>query len=112
MRDVLWELVEERFTNDDYLLQLSIFRHIYEVYVKYKNNIICDVEPFGEEYFLKELADLYILLSLLNESDEDFSDLVEERKNKFIGKTLKHVLDVGKRYMMKEITKKKESDTL
>lgn len=77
--------VRQKFLGNKHLLELSITYHILEVSEKLKHLLATDKKPFKTYSFLKELADLKILLDLLSETKE-FQCIVEKRRKKFIEK--------------------------
>ena len=74
--------VIERF-KDYYLRELTILYHLYELQLKADKYIAEDQKPFQKPEFLKELADLHILLNLMKLHDPQFKTLIETRLQKF-----------------------------
>ena len=74
--------VTERF-KDYYLRELTILHHLHELQLKVDKYIAEDQKPFQKPEFLKELADLYILLNLMKFHDSQFKTLIETRLQKF-----------------------------
>ncbi|GEM_PF-5970210 len=83
-----WKLVEERY-KDKRLLRLDILYHILELKLKADHAISHDRCPFEEDAFLKELADIHILLEILKKHDPQFKNTVYLRKNSLIEKVAK-----------------------
>ena len=83
-----WEAVQELYKNKR-LLRLDILHHVNELKAKCEHLIAQDRCPFREETFLKELGDMYHLLTLLETCDSGFKDVVRSRKEAFIKKALK-----------------------
>ena len=81
----LWKEVEKKFDHT-YLRRLAILDHIHELFVKHEKALMDDSCPFDELYFVKELADLYILLDMHKIKDPTFADMVAKRKERFIEK--------------------------
>jgi len=81
----LWKEVKEKYRNE-YLRRLAILYHIRELYVKEEAALAKDSCAFKEDAWLKELADLYILLEMYKELDEDFARKVKLRRMRFIEK--------------------------
>ena len=71
---------------DEYFRSLVIEHHLNELHDKMHKLIAEDETPFHCRNFLKELADLYILLELVRTHDKDFASLIEDRKELFISK--------------------------
>jgi len=82
----IWPKIEERYRKDSYLRRLAILYHIRELYVKEEAALLKDSCAFREEAWLKELADLYILLQMHAKFDQKFAELVEKRKIRFVEK--------------------------
>ena len=81
--------VKEKYKNI-YFRELVILYHLDELVLK-KNKIISsnkNDKPFKDDDFLKELADLKILLDMHSENDKFFEHLIEERKCRFAYHTL------------------------
>ena len=74
--------VIERF-KDYYLRELTILYHLHELRLKADKYIAEDQKPFQKPEFLKELADLHILLNLMKLHDPQFRTLTETRLQKF-----------------------------
>jgi len=74
--------VIERF-KDYYLRELTILYHLHELRLKADKYIAEDQKPFQKPEFLKELADLHILLNLMKLHDPQFKTLIETRLQKF-----------------------------
>lgn len=72
----------ERF-KDYYLRELTILYHLRELQLKADKYIAEDQKPFQKPEFLKELADLHILLNLMKLHDPQFKTLTETRLQKF-----------------------------
>ena len=83
--DELWNKVKEKFKHE-YLRRLAILDHINELKVKHDKSLMDDSCPFEEEYFNKELADLFILLQFHYEFDGKFKEMYNKRKKRFIEK--------------------------
>lgn len=71
---------------DSYLRELAILYHIRELELKANKCIASDNKPFHNGEFLKELADLYILLDFMKFHDSTFSSLIKSRIQKFESK--------------------------
>jgi len=71
---------------DSYLRELAILHHIRELELKADKCIADDNKPFRNREFLKELADLYILLNFMKFHDPTFNLLIESRIQKFESK--------------------------
>jgi len=82
---VSWQDVVTKFRYS-YLRRLAIFYHLYELSAKMERLIAEDKCPFNEKEFMKELADLYLLLQMHYEYDSNFAELVKLRQERFIEK--------------------------
>jgi len=71
---------------DSYFRELVILYHIRELELKANKCIADDNKPFHSKEFLKELADLYILLNFMKFHDSTFNLLIESRIQKFEAK--------------------------
>ena len=70
----------------EYFRSLVVEHHLNELHDKMHKLIAEDETPFHCRMFLKELADLYILLELERTHNKDFASLIEDRKEIFISK--------------------------
>jgi len=71
---------------DSYFRELVILYHIRELELKANKCIADDNKPFRNREFLKELADLYILLNFMKFHNPTFNLLIESRIQKFESK--------------------------
>jgi hypothetical protein len=81
--EVYNEKLIQKYSNS-YFRELVILYHIDELSLKAKKHISEDSKPFKQIDFIKELADLYILLDLYKNIDINFKNMIEERANKFM----------------------------
>ena len=80
-----WKKVLEKYS-DEYLRTLAIEHHIFELHAKLQKALAEDKCPFRQKEFLKELADLYLLLDMHRLKDDSFTFWVLSRKTRFIMK--------------------------
>ena len=71
---------------NEYFRHLVIEHHLNELHDKMHKLIADDETPFQTQTFLKELADLYILLNLEKHHDPHFNATIQVRREKFISK--------------------------
>ena len=82
---VTFENVIKKYKNK-YFRRLVIEHHVNELYNKLHYNIARDRCPFKDENFMKELADMGILIELEMLHNSNFEKLYGERVKKFISK--------------------------
>jgi len=75
----------DKYSNT-YFRELVILYHIRELELKANKCIAEDRKPFHDPNFLKELADMYILLKLMKYHDSQFRTLIKTRLQKFESK--------------------------
>ncbi len=80
-----WGRVLEKYS-DGYLRRLAIEHHIIELHAKLQKALAEDKCPFRQKEFLKELADLYLLLDMHRQEDDAFPHLIQTRKARFVEK--------------------------
>jgi len=88
---------QKRYLVDPYLHRLAILYHLNELYWKQQKHVADDVCPFNVDDFMKELADMYILLDMYKEFVPSFANLVEQRKKRFAEKFEGEAIQVLKR---------------
>jgi len=79
----------DKYSNT-YFRELVILYHIRELELKANKCIAEDRKPFHDPNFLKELADMYILLKLMKYHDSQFRTLIKTRMQKFESKIEKN----------------------
>ena len=84
--DVSFKEVERRYKKDPYLHRLAILEHIEELRAKHQRLLAMDKDPFRQEEFMKELADLYILLDMYRDFWISFRARIVQRKHRFAEK--------------------------
>ena len=87
---ISWQDVVAKFRHS-YLRRLAIFYHLYELSAKMEKLVAEDKCPFDEKDFMKELADLYLLLQMHYEHDLNFAKLVKLRQERFTEKLKQEV---------------------
>jgi len=80
-----FEPVVRRYA-DVYLRRLSIEHHLQELAEKLRKHLSEDRNPFEQPDFVKELADLGILLEMHAYHDPDFRESIRLRRYRFLEK--------------------------
>ena len=80
---VTWNNVLEKYENNFFREQI-ILAHINELYLKVNKFLSEDKKPFKRDEFVKELADLFLLLQMNRHWNKEFDEKIKQRIVKFV----------------------------